>query len=110
MGKNYIMSTSPFSEKKLHKIGRIDQIIRDWFAAHPSQIEVQAKELMGLFIEKGIFLKNSKDGKPIRDLLRDLDKEKKLHLLSHVWVVRHVVNRSWYFKKMSAHTGKKNFS
>ncbi len=57
------------SEKKIHKIGRIDQIVRDYFDAHPSQNEVAAKDLMALFIKKGIFKKDNKEGKPIRDFV-----------------------------------------
>ena len=44
-----------FSEKKLHKIGRIDQIVRDYFADRPEEKEVSAKSLMPLLIEKGLF-------------------------------------------------------
>lgn len=88
-----------FSEKKLHKIGRIDQIVRDYFEDDPTATEIPAKELMKTFIHKGIFFKNHRDGLPIRKLLRDLDKENKLHLLKHVKVVRHPVNRRWYFKR-----------
>jgi hypothetical protein len=88
-----------FSEKKLHKIGRIDQIVRDYFEDNPSVTEIPAKDLMKTFIAKGIFFKNHRDGLPIRNLLRDLDKENKLHLLKHIKVARHPVNRNWYFTK-----------
>jgi hypothetical protein len=88
-----------FSEKQIHKIGRIDQVIRDFFEANPSIIEIPAKELMPVFIQKGIFYKNHRDGLPIRNLLRDLDKENKLSLLKHTKVIRHSVNRKWYFAK-----------
>ncbi len=89
------------SEKKIHKIGRIDQIVRDYFDAHPSQKEVAAKDLMALFIKKGIFKKDNKEGKPIRDLLRELDAVNKLHLLRYIKVDRKIVNRNWYFSKPS---------
>ncbi len=89
------------SEKKIHKIGRIDQIVRDYFDAHPSQNEVAAKDLMALFIKKGIFKKDNKEGKPIRDLLRELDAVNKLHLLRYIKVDRKTVNRNWYFSKPS---------
>jgi len=91
------MPSPKFSEKKLHKIGRIDQVVRDWFAAHPGETEVQAKALMPIFIEKSIFFKNHRDGLPIRTLLRELDQEGKLGLLKHAHVVRNALNRNWYF-------------
>jgi hypothetical protein len=90
------MSTS-FSEKKLHKIGRIDQIVRDYFSANKSVNERLAKDLMPLFIEKGIFLKDERNGLPIRKVLRELDAAGKLNLLKHVKVIRKDVTRNWYF-------------
>ena len=89
------------SEKKIHRIGRIDQIVRDYFEENPSLKEIAAKDLMPLFIKKGVFLKNHHDGFPIRNLLRELDATNKLHLLRHVKVERKVVNRNWYFSKPS---------
>jgi hypothetical protein len=94
---SYTIAMTPLSEKKIHKIGRIDQIVCDYFQTHPDQKEVPAKRLMPLFIEKGIFFKNHRDGLPIRSLLRHLDKENMLPLLKHVQVVRHAANRNWYF-------------
>ena len=88
------------TDKKLHKIGRIDQIIRDYFEKNPSVNEIPAKDLMPLFIEKGIFNKDySRPGLPIRNILRDLDKANKLSMIKHATVIRHPVNRNWYFTK-----------
>lgn len=92
------MAITTMTEKKLHKIGRIDQVVRDYFDRNKSVREVMAKDLMPLFIEKGIFLKDAqRKGLPIRNLLRELDKENKLSLLKHVKVVRHAKNRSRFF-------------
>lgn len=87
------------TEKKLHRIGRIDQIVRDYFEKNKTQQEVPAKDLMPHFIEKGIFTKDHRAGLPIRNLLRELDAENKLHLLKHVKVIRNTVNRNWYFSR-----------
>lgn len=87
------------TENTIHKIGRIDQIVRDYFKSNPSVKEVRAKDLMPLFIDKGIFNKDySRSGLPMRNLLRQLDAENKLSFLKHCKVVRHP-NRSWYFNK-----------
>ncbi len=81
-----------------HKVGRIDQIVRDYFNDNPSVKQVAAKELMDLFVEKGIFNKDySRPGLPIRKLLRLLDAEDELPLLKHCKVIRHKTNRNWYF-------------
>lgn len=90
------MSLSP---KKLHQAGRIDQVVRDYFDSHPSVSEIPAKDLMPLFIEKGIFLKDHRNGLPIRQLLRELDTAKQLYLLEQVNVIRRSINRNWYFVK-----------
>ncbi len=88
------------TENKLHKIGRIDQIVRDYFSDNPMEDEVPAKDLMSLFVEKGVFNKDySRPGLPIRNLLRELDTENKLSLLKNCKVVRNQINRNWYFKK-----------
>ena len=88
-----------FSEKKIHRIGRIDQVVRDYFEKNVSVKEVMAKDLMVLFIQKGIFLSYYNNGLPIRKLLRELDKENKMNLLKHIKVIRKDINRNWYFKK-----------
>ena len=85
------------AEKEIHKVGRIDQIVRDFFEENPSRNEIKAKDLMPLFIEKGIFNKDHRNGLPIRNILRDLDSESKLDLLKHCKVVRNDINRNWYF-------------
>lgn len=87
------------TEKKLHLIGRIDQIVRDYFEKNKSVNETAAKELMPLFIEKGLFKKDHRDGLPIRNVLRELDKESKLSMIKNLKVDRKTVNRNWYFKR-----------
>lgn len=88
------------TEKMIHKIGRIDQIVRDYFAENKSINEVPAKDLMPQFVEKGIFNKDHRAGLPIRNILRNLDASNKLYLLVHVKVVRKEVNRNWYFERI----------
>lgn len=87
------------TENIIHKAERVDQVVRDYFNGNPSVKEVAAKDLMPLFVQKGIFNKDySRPGLPIRNLLRQLDAENKLSLLKHCKVVRHSVNRNWYFR------------
>lgn len=91
--------TAIFSEKKLHKISQIDEIVRNYFVDHPPLTEVYAKDLMHKFIGKGIFFKNYSNGLPIRQLLNQMDEAHKLYLFKYVRVIRNEVNRNWYFKK-----------
>ena len=88
------------TENTVHKVGRIDQIVRDFFKQKTSILSIPAKDLMPLFIEHGIFSKDySRAGLPIRNILRRLDSENKLSLLKHCKVVRNAVNRNWYFER-----------
>jgi hypothetical protein len=87
------------SEKKIHRAGRVDQIVRDWFIRHSTATEVLAKNLMEEFISKGIFRKDYKNGLPIRSFLRELDAVNKLNLLKHCKVIRKAINRNWYFAR-----------
>ncbi|MCB0536987.1 MAG: hypothetical protein KDE33_05605 [Bacteroidetes bacterium] len=84
---------------QIQKVGRIDQVVRDFFKKNPTVREVMAKDLMPLFIEKGIYSKDHRNGLPIRNTLRMLDEENQLQLLKNVKVVRHETNRNWYFVK-----------
>src|SRR5687767_15677639 len=88
------------SVKKLHKIERIDQVVREYFEENSHMNEILAKNLMRRFIDKGIFLRDYDNGLPIRQLLRLLNKENKLHLLKQCRVMRMGVNRSWYFMRI----------
>ena len=72
---------------------------RNYFEENISITEILAKDLMPLFIKKGIFNKDHRNGLPIRNLLRELDCENKLSLLKNIKVIRNKVNRNWYFIK-----------
>jgi hypothetical protein len=86
--------------KMIHKTGRIDQVVRDYFTEHQQAKEVAAKDLMDRFIAKGIFTKEyDRPGLPIRNVVRKLDAAGQLSLLKHCKVVRHAVNRNWYSER-----------
>lgn len=91
---------SPTLTKKLaHRIGRIDQCVRDHFENNMTLSEIPAKNLMALFIAKGIFYSDPKKGLRIREILRNLDATNQLHLLKHSKAVRKNKNSNWYFVK-----------
>jgi hypothetical protein len=69
-------------------VGRIDQIVRDYFSDNPQIEQVRAKDLMPLFIKREIFNKDYRDGLLIRNIFRELDKEQLQHLLQHCKVQR----------------------
>lgn len=81
--------------EKEEKIKLINEVLKEYFKTH--DVQIQAKELMPMFIQKGIFSSNHRDGLPLRKLLRDLDNDGVLNRIPYVTVVRNKTNRNWYF-------------
>lgn len=81
----------------IQKIEKINQVVDGYFANNPGVDKVQAKDLMQLFIEAGIFTQDQREGLPIRRVLRELDSENKLDLLPCAYPERNKVNTNWYF-------------
>lgn len=81
----------------MDKIQTINEAIREYFDLNKSVDKVRAKDLMVWFIKKGIFEKDQKEGKPIRDVLRDLDHKNQLHKIPSVYADRKATNTNWFF-------------
>jgi len=81
----------------IRKIEKINQVVDEFFANNPGVDKVQAKDLMQLFIEAGIFTQDQREGLPIRRVLRELDSENKLDLVPCAYPERNKVNTNWYF-------------
>jgi hypothetical protein len=45
------------TDNMIHRAGRVDQIVRDYFFAHAGIDEILAKGLMPLFVEKACLIK-----------------------------------------------------
>src|SRR5690606_26367561 len=85
----------------MNKIDLINQVVKLYFDHNRSQVEVPAKDLMPYFIKAGTFVKDEKNGLPIRKVLRDLDKKNQLHLIPFVYADRKKINTNWYFRRTS---------
>jgi hypothetical protein len=94
------MNTKTLSEKKIKRIARINEVVRDYFIRHPELDQIAATHLMPIFIRKGIFLKDIENGLPIRSLLRELYKREQLFLLEDAMVK--IFKRSYYFYRSRA--------
>lgn len=81
------------------KIKAINKELKLYFEQNPHAGKIPAKDLMPLFIKAGIFNKDHRNGLPIRDLLRKLDKAEQLRLIPYVLAERKGVNTNWYFAK-----------
>ena len=60
-------------------------------------VDAKPKDLMPILIEKGFFKKDHRDGLPLREILRDLDRRNELYLLPQVRADRKEKNVSWFF-------------
>ncbi|WP_426790691.1 hypothetical protein [Sphingobacterium sp. WOUb80] len=82
-------------------IDQLNVTVADYFDKNKSINEIPAKDLMPLFVEKGVFTADSKDrpGKPLRDLLRKLDKENNLQLIPLLYADRKGKNTFWFFRR-----------
>ncbi len=81
----------------IQNIGKINQVVDEYFSNNQNVDKVLAKDLMPLFIEAGIFTQDQRNGLPIRQVLRELDSENKLDLLPCAYPERKKVNTNWYF-------------
>lgn len=82
---------------KTERISLINKILGEYFANPKSPRMVPAKELMPLFIERGVFNEDRKNGLPIRELLRELDSLNSLDLIPFVLAERKTSNTNWFF-------------
>ena len=84
------------SPEKIQKALRIKRVVKEYFATSNEEI-VPAKDLMKQFIIADIFSKDHKDGLPIRDFLRELDKEGYLNLIPQIHFEQKDQNKNWFF-------------
>jgi len=81
----------------MDKIKLINQTLESYFTRNKIQNLVPAKDLMPEFIKAGVFLSDTKNGLPIRNILRKLDKENRLSMIPRAFADRKAANVKWYF-------------
>lgn len=87
---------------KAEKIHKINEAVGQFFDDPGNPRRVAAKDLMPLFIKKGIFTADHKNGFPIRSLLRELDQQKALNLIPYVIADRKECNVNWFFTALNS--------
>ncbi len=80
-----------------NEISRINEVIATYFESNPSIEIIPVKELMPAFIEAGIFKKDIKNGKPIRDILNTLNKSNSLGEIPYLHTIVNNEDTYWYF-------------
>lgn len=82
------------TERKTHLIGRIYQIVRDFFEVNISVPEIQTKDLMPLFVKQGFLKWIHKTGYQFVIFLWELDTVNKHHLVRNLKVFRKDITRN----------------
>ena len=82
---------------RMDKIEKINYVLETYFRKENVSQKIPAKDLMSEFIKNGIFEKDYRNGLPIRNLLRDLDKKNELGLIPYVYPERKNKNTNWFF-------------
>lgn len=83
----------------MEKINQIKLVLKEYFELNNGVTIIPAKDIMPYFILAGIFVKDSKKGLPIRNVLRRLDEKNQLHLIPFVHAERKEVKTKWYFQR-----------
>ena len=79
-----------------------DVYIQEWLRNN-NRDSAQPKDVMQYLVENRVFDYDRKQGLPLREMLRRIEKLGKLHL---VLGVRHMPNRRWIFNRVELNTVK----
>lgn len=79
------------------QIESINNVIEAYFATHTNTTIIPVKELMPELIAAGIFTKDKKNGKPIRDVLKALHKSNELVQIPYAHAIQNGEDTYWYF-------------
>ena len=87
----------------IRKINRINSVVEIFFKENNQLDKIPANSLMPQLIKAGIFAKDIKSGKPLRDVLKDLDRTDELHLIPYLHAERiDEIHTYWYFVAANA--------
>ena len=78
------------------QIAEINTIITSYLKEHPEENKIPVKKLMPALIKAGIFVKDEKNGLPIRKLLRTIELDASLEKLPHIYADKNQRNTYWY--------------
>jgi hypothetical protein len=79
------------------QIESINSVIEAYFTANSDTTIIPVKELMPEFIAAGVFKKDVKNGKPIRDVLKQLNKSNELAQIPYAHAIQNGDDTYWYF-------------
>lgn len=83
----------------MSKISQINKVLQEYFEVNKGISSIPAKDMMPYFILAGVFVKDNKNGLPIRNVLRRLDEKNELHKIPFVSAERKETNTNWFFQR-----------
>lgn len=83
----------------MSKINQINEVLKEYFELNKSIGVIPAKDMMPYFVLAGVFEKDTKNGLPIRSLLRRLDDKNELNQIPFVYAERKAANTNWFFQR-----------
>ena len=83
--------------EKLDMNKKINEAVDVYFNDNPETQWFPVKKIMPLLIKARVFIKDKKNGMPLRKVLRDLDKLNQLNDIPRVYAERVGVDIYWYF-------------
>jgi len=83
-------------------IAKINEVIAEYFSTTSEEDWVPAKAIMPALVKAGIFIKDEKNGMPLRRVLRELDKDNALDKIPFVHAERSGENTYWYLVRTGA--------
>jgi hypothetical protein len=83
----------------MSKTSQINTVVQEYFELNKSVNTIPVQDMMSYFILAGIFVKDNKNGLPIRAVLRKWDDKNQLHLIPYVYADRKEVNTNWFFQR-----------
>ncbi len=78
------------------RVARVDCAIQIFLRLY-DLAECKPQEVMPFLVKMGLFSSDVRKGKPLRDMLRELDSRGMLHLMPGLVVDRKLKNRYWRF-------------
>jgi hypothetical protein len=84
------------------QIESINSVIEAYFTVNSDTTIIPVKELMPELIAAGIFTKDVKNGKPIRDVLKALHKSNELAQIPYAHAIQNGEDAYWYFVPKNA--------
>lgn len=83
----------------MSKINQINKVLKEYFELNKSISIIPAKDMMPYFVLAGVFEKDTKNGLPIRSVLRRLDDKNELLQIQFVYAERKAANTNWFFQQ-----------